>query len=182
MLLYLHYTVCFPGRPHSSSLRSQEWPWAGGGDAAGQRSPNSVKDQGKLVCSASFSFILPFVSLQIFCILSVFPPERSVSSSHGDAGRPSQLRPAAAAPRGAGGRRDQRLPDGIACGRPLRTLQGGESHRGQKGQPQRQSTGEDCRDATWSIKINRRRSRRKGDKLFISGTIKLFFISSVTHV
>lgn len=73
------------------------------------------------------------------------PPERFVSPAHGDAGRPPQLRPAAAAPRGACGRRDQRLPDGAARGRPLWALQGGKGHRGQEGQPQRQGTGEDKR-------------------------------------
>lgn len=74
---------------------------------------------------------------------SASPPERFVSAPHGDAGRPPQLRPAAAAPRGARGRRDQRLPDGAARCRPLRALQGGEGHRGQEGQPQRQGSGED---------------------------------------
>lgn len=76
-------------------------------------------------------------------LLLLPPPERPVSAPHGDAGRPPQLRPAAAAPRGARGRRDQRLPDGAARRRPLRPLQGGKGHRGQEGQPQRQGTGED---------------------------------------
>lgn len=74
--------------------------------------------------------------------LLLFLPERSVSSSHGDARRPPQLCSAAAAPRRARGRRDKRLPDGAARRCPLRALQGGEGHRGQESQSQRQGAGE----------------------------------------
>lgn len=86
-----------------------------------------------------------FALLLVFLSLCLSPPERVVSAAHGDAGRPPQLRPAAAAPRRARGRCHQRLPDGAARGRPLWALQSGEGHRGQEGQPQRQGTGEDWR-------------------------------------
>lgn len=93
-----------------------------------------------LIFTIFFNYVLSslFICACFYLILQtllslVFAPERLVSPPHGDPGRPPQLRPAAAAPRGARGRRDQRLPDGAARGRPLRALQGGEGHRGQEG-------------------------------------------------
>lgn len=77
--------------------------------------------------------------------LPLLPPERAVPAPHGHSRRPPELRPAAAAPRRARGRRDQRLPDGLARGRPLRPLQGGQGHRGQEGESQCESTGEELK-------------------------------------
>lgn len=75
----------------------------------------------------------------------LLPAERTVSAPHGHSRRPSELRPAAAAPRRARGRCDQWLPDRVARGRPLRSLQGGQGHRGQEGEPQCESTGEELK-------------------------------------
>lgn len=92
-----------------------------------------------LCCRALSIFIRREGAIQVQPIyhLVFFSAERSIFPAHGNTGRPPQLCPAAAAPRGSCGRRDQRLPDGAARGRPLWPLQSGEGHFGQEGQPQR---------------------------------------------
>lgn len=88
-------------------------------------------------------FLSPLLSLSLF--LSLSPPtiEWPVAAPHGHSGGPPELRPAPAPARHAGGRRHQRLPDGAARRCPLWSLQGGQAHRGQEGQPKRQGSGMD---------------------------------------
>lgn len=96
------------------------------------------------VClSLSLCLASLFLSPPLFLFLSLSLPtiERSVAAPHGHSGGPPQLCPAPAPARRARGRRYQRLPDGTARCCPLWSLQGGQAHRGQEGQPERQGSG-----------------------------------------
>jgi len=90
------------------------------------------------VCLSLSLFVSPSLSLPLPNTI-----ERTIAAPHGHSGGPPELRPATAPARRAGGRRHQRLPDGAACRCPLWSLQGGQAHRRQEGQPKRQSSGRD---------------------------------------